>query len=209
MPNTPSSHPTPLTPQERTALRAAAHALRPVVLIGERGLTDAVVKEIDRALTAHQLIKVRAASQERDARDAMLASICALLGCHPVHHLGKMLILYRATPVVEAAANPHARKASEPYIPKKRAAAGTPAGKTPVKSPARRKTGNSASNTPANSELVGKKPAARKTAAAPRTSARTGSALSLRAGARNLSRSVGARKTGVRTSPRKTPSRSR
>jgi len=205
MPNTSSSHPTPLTPQERTALRAAAHALRPVVLIGERGLTDAVVKEIDRALTAHQLIKVRAASQERDARDAMLASICALLECHPVHHLGKMLILYRATPVVEAAANPHARKASEPYIPKKRAAAEKPAGKTPVKSPARRKS----TSTAANSELVGKKPAARKTAAAPRTSARTGSALSLRAGARNLSRSVGARKTGVRTSPRKTPSRSR
>jgi len=200
MPNTSSPTPTPLTPQERTALRAAAHALRPVVLVGERGLSDAVVKEIDRALTAHQLIKVRAASQERDARDAMLADICATLGCHPVHHLGKMLILYRATPVVETASSPRARKASEPYVSKKRAAAGKPAGKTPVKSPARRKT---ASNT-TNSEPVAKKPLARKTAAP-----RTGSALSLRAGARSLSRTVGARKTGARTTTRKAPPRSR
>jgi len=205
MPNTSSSHPTPLTPQERSRLRAAAHALRPVVLVGERGLSDAVVKEIDRALTAHQLIKVRAASQERDARDAMLAEVCARLGCHPVHHLGKMLILYRPALVVETSASPLARKASQPYIPKKRAAVEKPADQTPAKSPARRKTSRSA----ANSELVGKKPLARKPAAA----LRTGSALSLRAGARSASRSiarsVGARKTSVRTTTRKTPSRSR
>jgi len=214
MPNTsPASapaaaNPTPLTPPERAALRAAAHALRPVVLVGERGLSEAVLKEIDRALAAHQLIKVRAASQERDAREAMLAEICAALACHPVHHLGKMLILYRASPVLEAAAHPHAhshthphaRKASEPYVSKKRAAAGKPAGKTPTQPPARRKATSSA----AKREPVGpKKPLARKTAAAPRTSARTGSALSLRAGARNASRNiarnVGARKTSSRS----------
>jgi len=54
-----------LNPAERKALRARAHQLEPVVMIGGKGLTDEVIAEIDRALTAHELIKVRAAGLER------------------------------------------------------------------------------------------------------------------------------------------------
>lgn len=84
-----------LTSRERSDLRSAAHPLRPVVLIGDNGLTDAVLKEIDLALTAHELIKVRAGGDDREAREAMLATICDTLSCAAVHHLGKTLILFR------------------------------------------------------------------------------------------------------------------
>ena len=84
-----------LTPRERAALRAAAHPLKPVVLIGDKGLSEAVLKEIDLNLSAHELIKVRAGTADRETRDALLATICDTLGCAAVHHLGKTLILYR------------------------------------------------------------------------------------------------------------------
>lgn len=79
-----------LTSRERSDLRSAAHPLRPVVLIGDNGLTDAVLKEIDLALTAHELIKVRAGGDDREAREAMLATICDTLSCAAVHHLGTL-----------------------------------------------------------------------------------------------------------------------
>ena len=61
-----------ISSQERSALRAAAHPLRPVVLIGDRGLSESVLKEIDRSLSAHHLIKLRVGGEERDARETML-----------------------------------------------------------------------------------------------------------------------------------------
>jgi len=118
-----------LTPRERAALRAAAHPLKPVVLIGDNGLTEAVLKEIDLNLSAHELIKVRAGTADRETRDALLATICDKLSCAAVHHLGKMLILYRYgskgtyLKTESATASPK-RKASEPHTPKKLAAEG-------------------------------------------------------------------------------------
>src|SRR5690606_16809223 len=79
----------------RSALRSAAHSLKPIVLIGDQGLTDSVLKEIDIALKAHELIKIRASGQDREERDAILQQICTALGCEPVHHIGKTLIVYR------------------------------------------------------------------------------------------------------------------
>ena len=106
--------------------------LRPVVLIGDNGLTEAVLKEIDRALTSHGLIKVRAGGDDREAREAMLSEICDKLSCAPVHHLGKTLILFRQLPGnIKPAAlaalepeRPAKRRASEPHTPKKLAAEG-------------------------------------------------------------------------------------
>jgi Predicted RNA-binding protein containing KH domain, possibly ribosomal protein len=124
-----------ITSQERSALRAAAHPLRPVVLIGERGLTESVLKEIDLNLKAHQLIKVRVAGDDREARSTMLETICETLSCATVHHLGKTLIIYRPDPEArssvlagqQAPKEPPTRavrKPSEPYTPKKAAASG-------------------------------------------------------------------------------------
>ena len=87
-----------LSPIERKKLKARAHALDPILHLGEKGLTEAVLAEIDRALTAHELIKVRAGRLERDARAAMLAEICARLDAQPVQHIGKVLVLYREKP---------------------------------------------------------------------------------------------------------------
>ena len=94
-----------LTPSERRALRALAHALDPVVIIGHHGLTAAVLKEIDSSLRAHELIKVRCADGDRAVREAALARICAELDAAPVQHLGKLLIVWRPRPVDAVAAD--------------------------------------------------------------------------------------------------------
>lgn len=90
-----------LSPIERKKLKARAHALDPIIHLGGKGLTEAIIAEIDRALTAHELIKVRAASLERDAREAALAEICARLDAQPVQHIGKVFVLYRERPESE------------------------------------------------------------------------------------------------------------
>lgn len=130
--------PQTLSSQARSALRSAAHGLRPVVLIGDQGLTAAVLKEIDSALKAHELIKIKAAGHERADRDQMLADICEQLGCSPVHHLGKTLIVYRlgskatfAVQTGQAKPAPAKRKANEPHTPKKMAALGKKVTKRP------------------------------------------------------------------------------
>lgn len=84
-----------LTPQQRKFLKAQAHNLKPVVMIGNAGLTEAVVKEISRSLAAHELIKVRCLGDDRAAREAWLAAICEQLDCAPVQHIGKLLLIYK------------------------------------------------------------------------------------------------------------------
>jgi RNA-binding protein len=84
-----------LTPSRRSALRAQAHKLKPVVIIGDKGLTEEVLTEIDRSLKAHELIKVRALSAERDAREEWMDAICERLDAHAVQVIGKVLVIYR------------------------------------------------------------------------------------------------------------------
>ncbi|GIZ52384.1 ribosome assembly RNA-binding protein YhbY [Noviherbaspirillum aridicola] len=84
-----------LTPAERSALRSEAHALDPVVIVGDAGLTPAVLKEIDASLNAHGLIKVRVFGDDREARIEMYEHICAELDAAPIQHIGKLLVLYR------------------------------------------------------------------------------------------------------------------
>jgi len=84
-----------LTPAERSALRAEAHALNPVVIVGEAGLTPSVIKEIDSSLNVHGLIKIRVFGDDREARIAIYETICAGLEAAPVQHIGKLLVLYR------------------------------------------------------------------------------------------------------------------
>ena len=182
-----------ITSQERRALRAAAHPLRPVVLIGDKGLTESVLKEIDLNLKAHQLIKVRVAGDDREARGSMLETICETLACATVHHLGKTLIIYRPDPDAPAslldapkeAPTRAVRKPSEPYTPKKMAASGQSKTRRDEKS---RKALERSSRQEAPESTGFESPrarhAARKAAIAPRIPRRAGSALSLRAGVR-------------------------
>jgi putative YhbY family RNA-binding protein len=92
--------PVTLTPRERTHLKARAHALEPVVKVGQGGLTDAVIAEIDRALTAHELIKVRAGGSDRASRSALLDTITTRTDATPVQSVGKVLVLWRPRPEV-------------------------------------------------------------------------------------------------------------
>jgi putative YhbY family RNA-binding protein len=87
-----------LTAAQRREHRAASHHLDPVVAIGNDGLTDAVRKEVDAALKAHGLIKVRVFSDDRAAREALLAALTDGLDAAPVQHIGKLLVLWRPMP---------------------------------------------------------------------------------------------------------------
>ena len=87
-----------LTPAQRKVHRADAHHLDPVVMIGNDGLTPAVIKETDAALKAHGLIKVRILGDDREARNAMYAQLCDQLNAAPIQHIGKLLVLWRPLP---------------------------------------------------------------------------------------------------------------
>ena len=84
-----------LTVEQRKYLKAQAHALKPVVMIGAQGLSEAVLKETERALAAHELIKIRVLGDERDTREAYLEQLCESLNAAPVLHIGKLLLIYR------------------------------------------------------------------------------------------------------------------
>ena len=102
-----------MTAARKKTLKARAHALHPLLQLGEKGLTDAVIAEIDRALGAHELIKIRAATLNRDEREVALASICERAGAHAVQHIGKMLVVFRQKPRAEAPSGP------KPRLPKR------------------------------------------------------------------------------------------
>jgi len=85
----------PLSARDRARLKARAHALEPVVQVGSTGVTDRLIAEVDRALTAHELIKVKIAVDDRAARIAIGDEVCARTGAAPVHRVGKVLILWR------------------------------------------------------------------------------------------------------------------
>ncbi|HUQ87711.1 MAG TPA: ribosome assembly RNA-binding protein YhbY [Vicinamibacterales bacterium] len=87
--------PISLTPRERAHLKARAHPLEPRVQIGHGGVTATVLREIDRALTAHELIKVKILDGDRDARESMGDAICAQTGAAVVQRVGKVIVLWR------------------------------------------------------------------------------------------------------------------
>ena len=87
-----------LTIAQRKEHRAEAHHLDPVVMIGNDGLTDAVLRETDAALKAHGLIKVRVLGDDRAVREEILAQICDQLNAAPIQHIGKLLVIWRPIP---------------------------------------------------------------------------------------------------------------
>lgn len=84
-----------LTSQQRAALRGRAHALNPVVMIGNHGLTAAVQNEIEQALQAHELIKIRVNADNREARTTMITAICAEREAELVQVIGHIAVVYR------------------------------------------------------------------------------------------------------------------
>lgn len=91
---------TTLSPAERLALKARAHNLSPVVIVGNAGLTEAVLHEIEVHLKSHELIKIKVAGDDRDARSLMMETVCRSLEACQVQQIGKLLVVYRPKPPV-------------------------------------------------------------------------------------------------------------
>jgi RNA-binding protein len=103
-----------LTPAERRALRARAHHLHPVVMIGDAGLTPSVVKEIDVNLKSHELIKIRVLGDDREQRKNLNDEICNALDASPVQCIGKILVIFRPRPATEEKKTAPRRNARKP-----------------------------------------------------------------------------------------------
>jgi RNA-binding protein len=86
-----------LTVSERLALKGRAHSLKPIVMIGNAGLTESALKEIGLSLRTHELIKIRVMA-ERPQREEILTAICTQLDAAPVQHIGKILVVYKPNP---------------------------------------------------------------------------------------------------------------
>jgi len=99
-----------LTILQRQNLKARAHPLKPTVMIGNAGLTPAVLEEIARALKCHELIKIRVMNDDRDARATMQEEICTQLNAAAVQRIGKILVVYQPQEDVPEIAKPAKRK---------------------------------------------------------------------------------------------------
>ena len=87
-----------LSTKEILELKARAHHLHPVVMVGQQGLTESVIKETDAALTAHELIKVRVFGDDRAERVEICNALCEAVDAQLVQHIGKLLVLWRENP---------------------------------------------------------------------------------------------------------------
>ena len=84
-----------LDSKQRKELKKAAHHLKPVIRIGQHGLTDGVTAETNLCLDTHELIKVHVHQGEREKRADMVAELAAATGAEVVHQIGKVFVLYR------------------------------------------------------------------------------------------------------------------
>ena len=79
-------------------LKGLAHSLKPVVLLGNNGLTEAVVAEIDSALNHHELIKIKIPTEDRETKGLIVEAICRETNAVNVQVIGKTLIIFRQGP---------------------------------------------------------------------------------------------------------------
>jgi RNA-binding protein len=124
-----------LTPKERQALKALAHGLKPVVLLGSAGLSPAVVKEIDRALLAHELIKVKVPVDDRAEREEIFASVAEGLSAARVQAIGKLLVLFRPAPEQEETTPEAPRQKGSRSMRTENRSPKAPATKIPARAP--------------------------------------------------------------------------
>ncbi|HJF28274.1 ribosome assembly RNA-binding protein YhbY [Acinetobacter bohemicus] len=87
-----------LSIQERKRLRQIGHALNPVVMLGDKGLSESVVEELNRALNDHELIKVKVVAEDREARAAMIVELVDVTSAELVQTIGKIALIYRKSP---------------------------------------------------------------------------------------------------------------
>ena len=86
---------TQLTEQQKKTLRGQAHSLKPVVTVGDKGITDALIKELDQALEHHELLKVKVRAGDRDARDAAIQELGQKSSAMVLGRIGNIATLFR------------------------------------------------------------------------------------------------------------------
>ena len=85
-----------LSEKQRKHLRTLGHALKPVVMVGAKGLTESVLQELDQSIEHHELMKIRVSVGDRDERDAVIAEVCERSGAELVQRIGNIALLFRA-----------------------------------------------------------------------------------------------------------------
>ncbi len=88
----------PLTNQQIRSLKSQAHALKPVVRVGQHGMSDAVLAELDGALDHHELLKVKVSTGDRDERNALIVTMLEKSSATMIQRIGNMVVLYRKKP---------------------------------------------------------------------------------------------------------------
>jgi RNA-binding protein len=85
----------PINSKQRKQLKSQAHHLKPVIRVGQHGITDGLIAETNITLDTHELIKVQVQQGEREERSALIEQLCQQTHAELVHHIGKIFILYR------------------------------------------------------------------------------------------------------------------
>ena len=84
-----------LSPEQRREYRGIAHNLKPVIIVGDKGLTEGLQEELERALNDHELIKIKVASQDREARQEAISTLCEASGAELIQTIGKIAVIMR------------------------------------------------------------------------------------------------------------------
>ena len=84
-----------LTGKQKHYLRGLAHSLKPVVMIGANGISEAVIAELDQALNTHELLKVKLPAAEKEEKQAAIAELCTATGAEDVQSIGRIVVLFR------------------------------------------------------------------------------------------------------------------
>ena len=92
------AHQIDITEKQKRWLKGEAHHLKPVVMIGQAGLTEAVLAELELALDHHELLKVKVNAGDRDERDAIIAPMVERTGAALINRIGNVAVLFRANP---------------------------------------------------------------------------------------------------------------
>jgi RNA-binding protein len=87
-----------LNESQKKYLRGLGHALKPLIMVGDAGLSESLLAEFESTLAHHELIKVRVRAGDRKARDAIIEEMCGKSGAALVQRVGNMALLYRANP---------------------------------------------------------------------------------------------------------------
>ena len=87
-----------LSEAQKKHLRGLGHNLKPVIMVGDAGLTESVMAEFESTLSHHELIKIRVRVGDRKARDSIIDKLCETASATLVQRIGNMALLYRENP---------------------------------------------------------------------------------------------------------------